>query len=160
MAEADHAALAVRRMRKGTAEDEAALAALAAKRSRILENYDDGHYDKATRDAKLAAIAESESKLSATRWIKRVGVAPKIDTGDSATVNAYLRRLFSRVEVDMSQPAFRGPSKWTPTVAFEWRDPSLRVEESEYVTDDDLAAGYRDPIEVGPDHIDFEDGAA
>ena len=28
----------------------------------------------------------------------------------------------------MSQKAQRGPSKWVPTIAFEWRDESMRVE--------------------------------
>ena len=40
------------------------------------------------------------------------------------------RRLFESITVDMSQPAKRGPSKWLPTLTFEWRDPSLRVEDA------------------------------
>jgi DNA invertase Pin-like site-specific DNA recombinase len=126
-AEADRAAASIRRMQKGAAEDEAVLAQLAAKRVRITDNYEDGLIDRATRDAKLAAVAEDESKLSALRWIKRITLPPDIATGDPAKVNAYLRRLFTRVEVDMSEPALRGPSKWMPTVTFDWRDPSMRV---------------------------------
>jgi DNA invertase Pin-like site-specific DNA recombinase len=132
-AEAERAAFAVRRLQKGSVEDEAALAVLAAKRTRILENYDDGLYDKPIRDEKLAAIADAESKLSAVRWIRRVTLPPDIETGDPERVNSYLRRLFDRATVDMSQKAQRGPSKWVPTIDFEWRDPSMRVEH-----DDDI----------------------
>jgi DNA invertase Pin-like site-specific DNA recombinase len=127
-AEAERAGVAIRRLQVGTAEDEAAMATLAAKRARILENYDDGLYDKATRDARLAAVADEESKLSSRRWIKRVTLPPDLERSDPARVNAYLRRLFSRVVVDMSQKALRGPSKWIPTMTFEWRDPTLRSE--------------------------------
>jgi DNA invertase Pin-like site-specific DNA recombinase len=130
-AEADRAAILVKRMQKGSADDEAKLAALAGKRSRILENYDDGLYDKATRDAKLADIADVESKLSAVRWIKLVTLPPDLETSDPSRVNSYLRRLFARATVDMSQRALRGPSKWVPTIDFEWRDPSMRVEDDE-----------------------------
>lgn len=125
-AEAAHAAVAVKRMRKGSADDEAKLLALAAKRTRILENYDDGLYDKATRDARLTELAEAESKLSAVRWIKRVTLPPDVETGDPKGVNAYLRRIFAKATVDMSQKALRGPSKWVPPIDFEWRDPSMR----------------------------------
>ncbi len=125
-AEAERAAAAIRRIKVGSAEDEAKLAALAGKRTRIAENYDDGVYDKATRDRRLAEVADEEAKLSSRVWVRRATIAPDIESGDPATVNTYLRRLFSHVEVDMSQPATFGPSKWVPTVAFEWADPSLR----------------------------------
>lgn len=132
-AEADRAGLLVKRAQKGSADDEAKLAALAAKRTRVLENYDDGLYDKATRDARLAEVAEDESKLSAVRWMRRVTLRPDLEAGDPGQVNAYLRRLFVSATVDMSQPAQRGPSKWVPTIDIEWRDPSLRMD----ATDDD-----------------------
>ena len=131
LAEAARALPMEKRTQKGTAEDEAKLAALAAKRTRVLENYDDGLYDKPTRDAKLAEIADEESKLTAVRWIRRIALQPDIANGDPAVVNAYLRRLFSHVEVDMSEKAYRGPSKWMPRVTFEWRDPSMRVDQVE-----------------------------
>lgn len=127
-AEADRAALATRRLQKGSADDEAALAALAAKRTRILENYDDGLYDKATRDARLAEVAVDESKLSSRQWVRRITLPPDIAVDDPAKVNTHLRRLFERVTVDMSQPARRGPSAWVPDLTFEWRDPALRIE--------------------------------
>ena len=31
----------------------------------------------------------------------------------------------------MSEKATRGPSKWLPTLDFEWRDPSLRADEDD-----------------------------
>jgi DNA invertase Pin-like site-specific DNA recombinase len=128
-AEAERAAIAVQRIQKGSVEDAAALAILGAKRARILENFDDGLYDKATRDARLAEVADAESKLSTVRWIKLVKLPPDLETSDPTRVNAFLRRIFARATVDMSQPALRGPSKWVPTVEFEWRDPAMRVED-------------------------------
>ncbi len=128
-AEVGHAAVAMKRLQKGSAEDDAALATLAAKRARVIDTYTDGLIDKAERDRRLADIAVAESKLSTRRWIKRISLPPDIETGDPAKVNTYLRRLFERVTVDMSQPATFGPSKWLPTLDFEWRDPSMRVEE-------------------------------
>jgi DNA invertase Pin-like site-specific DNA recombinase len=130
-AEAGRAGIAVRRLQVGSADDEAALAALAEKRGRILENYDDGLYDKPTRDTRLATLADEESKLTSRRWIKRISLPPDVETDDPARINAYLRRLFSRVTVDMSQKALRGPSKWVPSLTFEWRDPSMRWEDDD-----------------------------
>lgn len=125
-AEAERAAFEERRMRKGSAEDEAALVALHAKRDRVIDTYTDGILDKAERDRRLALIAADESRLSAARWIKRISIPPDLETGDPAKVNAYLRRLFARVTVDMSAPAQRGPSAWRPTLSFDWREPELR----------------------------------
>jgi DNA invertase Pin-like site-specific DNA recombinase len=125
-AEAERAAAAIRRLQVGSAEDEAKLAALAAKRKRVLENFEDGLYEKPERDRRLAEVADEESKLSSRVWVRRATIAPDIETGDPSEVNAYLRRLFSSVVVDMSEPATFGPSKWLPTVAFGWRDESLR----------------------------------
>lgn len=127
-AEAERAAIAIRRMQVGSAEDEAAVAALGAKRSRIVDTYADGVIDKAERDRRLAAVAADESKLSTRRWVKLIALPPDVEADDPRRVNAYLRRIFERATVDMSQKAQRGPSKWVPTVAFEWRDPSMRVE--------------------------------
>jgi hypothetical protein len=127
-AEAERAAVRWRRLQVGSREDDARLRDLEGKRRRVLENYDDGHYDRPTRDAKLAEIAEQESKLTAVRWIRRVTLPPDLTTGDPSRVNAWLRRLLVRATVDMSQPARRGPSAWTPTMTFEWRDPSMRTD--------------------------------
>jgi hypothetical protein len=139
-AEVGRAALMMKRMQKGSRDDEAQLAALAAKRIRIGENYDDGVYDKAKRDTRLAAVVEAESKLSTRRMVRRITIPPLImDATDEdgvvvkgdepAEVNAYLRRLLVRVVVDMSEPGKKGPSKSVPAMKFEWRDPTLRLED-------------------------------
>jgi DNA invertase Pin-like site-specific DNA recombinase len=141
-AEVGRAALMMKRMQKGSRDDEAQLAALAAKRIRIGENYDDDVYDKAERDKRLATVAEAESKLSTRRMVRRITIPPLImDATDEdgvivkgdepARVNAYLRRLLVRVVVDMSEPGKKGPSKSVPAMKFEWRDPSMRVEGEE-----------------------------
>ena len=127
-AEAERAGLMIRRLQQGSPDDEAALAALAAKRSRVIDTYTDGMIDKAERDRRLAAVAESESKLSIRRSVRQITLPPDVEHDDPAKVNAYLRRLFDRVTVDMSEPARRGPSSWVPTLTFVWRDPSMRGE--------------------------------
>lgn len=128
VAEAARALPAEKRSQRGSAEDEAKIAALASRRQRVIDNYEDGLIERPERDRKLAAIATEESTLTAVRWIRRISLQPNIEQEDPAKVNAYLRRLFSSAVVDMSEPAFRGPSKWVPTVAFEWSEPSMRVE--------------------------------
>lgn len=139
-AEAERAALAMRRLQKGTLDDEAKLATLAAKRGRVIDTYADGLIDKPERDRRLAEVAAAESKLSTRRWVRRITIPPQItdavdDDGavvkadDPAKVNAHLRRLFVRIVVDMSEPGRKGPSKSVPNLRFEWRDPSLRVED-------------------------------
>src|SRR5439155_19299757 len=121
-AEVGRAALMVKRLQKGSREDEAALAALEAKRARVIDTFTDGVIDKPERDRRLATIAEAESKLSTRRWVRRITIPPMIEDAmlDDGTVvradppervNAYLRRLFDRVTLDMSEPALRGPSK-------------------------------------------------
>lgn len=129
-AEAERAALAVKRLQVGSPEDEATATKLAAKRERILANFEDGLRDKAARDARLAAVAEAESKLSVRRWVKRITIPPDIERDEPAKVNEYLRRLLDRAVVDMSRPTRRGPARpgEIPTLRFEWRDQSLRAE--------------------------------
>lgn len=135
--EADHAAMAMRRIQKGNAADDAALASLQDKRERVIDSFHDGVIDKAGRDRRLADIAAQAAKFSGRRWARQVGLPPMLmdhvdDDGtvtrghEPAKVNAYLRRLFTRVTVDMSQPARRGPNGPVPGVTFDWRDPSLR----------------------------------
>ena len=55
-----------------------------------------------------------------------------------AKVNAYLRRLFVRVVVDMSEPGKKGPSRSVPAMSFEWRDPSMRADD-ETMSEDEAA---------------------
>ncbi len=126
--EAAHADLAIRKLREGSADDEAKRAALAAKRARVIDMAADGMIDKADAQRRLADIAVDESKLTTVRLVRRMKLPPDIANGDRREVNAYLRRLFERATVDMSQKAQRGPSKWAPDIAFEWRDPSMRFE--------------------------------
>jgi DNA invertase Pin-like site-specific DNA recombinase len=130
-AEAERAALMVRRLQKGNPEDETRIAALAAKRARVIDTYADGLIDKPERDRRIAEVSDLESKLSTRRWVRRITIPLDVERDDPARVNAYVRRLFTRVTVDMSEPALRGPSRWVPTLAFEWRDSSLRAEVSE-----------------------------
>lgn len=132
-AEAELAALAVRRLQRGTPEDEAKLATLAGKRTRVIDTYADGLIDRAERDRRLAEVATEEGRLSAVRWVKQIALPPDVERDEPARVNPYLRRVFVRAVVDMSERALRGPSRWVPTLAFEWRDPSMRI------TDDDAA---------------------
>lgn len=135
-AEADRAALAVRRLQVGSAEDEARMAELGAERTRVKTMYRKGHMDEPEFDAAMAEIADAESKLTTRRLIKRITLPPDIEHDDAAKVNAYLRRLFTSVVVDMSQKAYRGPSRWVPTVEFGWRDPSMRSDDQ----DEDVSA--------------------
>lgn len=127
-AEADHAAVRIRRLMVGSIEDQAARDALAAKRARVTDNYEDGLIDRATRDAKVAAIAEEESRLSARRAIKRITVPPDIEQGNPVAVNRYLSSLFDGIVVDMSKVARRGPSQPALDLDFHWRDDAFRTE--------------------------------
>jgi DNA invertase Pin-like site-specific DNA recombinase len=129
--EASFAIPNLRNVRRGSADDEARVATLAATRERWLEQYAEGLIDKAERDRRLAAIAEEESKLSAFRWVRRLTLPPDPATSDPGKVNSYLRRLFVSIEVDMSKPGLRGPSSWRPDLSFVWRDPSMRAEDWE-----------------------------
>jgi len=146
--EVEHAARIFSRRHRGSQVDEQKLTALAAKRLRIGENYDDGVYDKAERDLRLAKVAEEESKLSIRRWVRQTSLVPPVisavvdDEGNSVPadppekVNAYLRKLLVRIVVDMSEPGVKGPSRSVPKLSFEWRDPSMRMESA----DDDPVA--------------------
>lgn len=118
----------IRRARRGTAEDEARVAELAAERERVTTMFRKGHIDEAALDRAMVEIADEEAKLTAVRWVTRLTLPPDPETADPGRVNAYLRRLFVHATVDMSERAVFGPSSWRPRVDFEWRDPSLRAE--------------------------------
>jgi DNA invertase Pin-like site-specific DNA recombinase len=126
-AEVEQAILSIKRLQVGSAEDEAAAMNLAEKRARILDMTADGMIGKADAQRRLIEVASAESQLSARRWIKRITLPPNVETSQPSIVNAYLRRVFERVTVDMSQPARRGPSGWVPRLDFSWRDPTLRT---------------------------------
>lgn len=126
--EVEKAAVQIKRMQIGRPEDDAALAALASKRARILDMAADGMIEKDDAQRRLADVAEQESRLSARRAIKRIAIPPDVEQGDPSKVNRYVRHLFERVIVDMSQKAKRGPSRWEAPLTFVWRDPSMRAE--------------------------------
>jgi hypothetical protein len=127
VAETMHAEIAIKRMKVGTAGDDAKLAALEAQRARYIEMYGEGLIDKAARDEKLASIDADESKLATMKWVRRITLPPDVRSDDAGKVNAYLRRLFERVTVDMETPGRRGKALPASTT-FVWRGPSMRVE--------------------------------
>lgn len=127
-AESDLALPFVRRRQVGNAADDAALAAFAAKRDRTIDTYTDGLIDKAERDRRLAEIAEAESSLSVRRWVRQVALPADIASDEAGRVNAWLRRVFDQVTVDMSVPTKRGPQKAPPSMAFAWRDQAMRAD--------------------------------
>jgi DNA invertase Pin-like site-specific DNA recombinase len=97
------------------AADEVRRAALEAKRERWLEQYAEGLIDKATRDAKLAAIDTQETALDAARIL--VDVPQEVDwTWPPGAINAVLRALWERVEL--------GPDLMPER--FVWRVPEWR----------------------------------
>lgn len=131
-AEAERAALLVRRRQVGSASDEAAVRELSSKRERVIDVFTDGLIDKAERDRRLADIATAESKLSARRWMRQITVPPDIATDDPARVNSYLRRLLDHVVVEtMATKARRGPSREDWQLTFAWRDPSMRATDAD-----------------------------
>lgn len=127
-AEMSRALPIVKRRQVGNAADEARLAELAAKRARIVDMAADGVIDKADRDRRLAEVAQAESVLTARRWVRRIGLAQDVERGEPSRVNAWLRGHLNRVTVDMASEARRGPQKAPPSLTFEWRDPSLRID--------------------------------
>lgn len=130
--ETDRALPAIRRLRTGTAADDAALTALDAERSRMNTMYRKGRIEEAAYDEAMAEIDVQERAFAARRWIKRITVTPDVRTGEASAVNAYLRRLFSTVVVDMETPGKTGvavPVEVTAT----WRDPALRSEVEDMV---------------------------
>lgn len=131
-AEAEHMLIKITQRRRGTAEDEARLADLAQERARVTTMFRKGHIDEAALDAAMLEIADAESRLSAVRIVSHISFPPDVEDADAGSVNAFLRRLFVSATVDMGQKALRGPSSWTPTVDFEWRDESLRMDEETY----------------------------
>jgi len=130
--ELKHATFETRRRLKGKAEDEAKAATLGRKRDRILDMYADELIDKAERDRRLGEVAVAESSLSVRRMVRTYTIPPDVEHDDPAKVNAYLRRLLAKVVVrNMTKPAKRGPSNETWDLEFVWRDPSMRVEDTD-----------------------------
>lgn len=133
--EVGHAQAAIKRLRVGSADDDAKLADIEAERSRVKTLFRKGHIPEAELDEAMAELDEQESRLSAMRWVKKIPVPPVLDGEDAdppEKINAYLRRLFVRIDVDLSTPDKRGSG--APLV-FTWRDPSMRVEDPEDVSE-------------------------
>jgi len=138
-AELDHLVLVVKRVNIGSTDDDVKLAELDARRTRIIQNFEDGDITRDVKKAKLDDIADEESKLAATKWIRKITMPPAID-GDPKLVNAYLRRVFASITVDMRTPGHRGVSM-PVNVEATWRDPSLRIDEP--LEDGDLFVSAR-----------------
>jgi DNA invertase Pin-like site-specific DNA recombinase len=94
--------------------------ALEARRARILDMYESGDIDKPEKDRRLSEVAEGLARLDSRRTMMAV---PKVDwTWEPKKLNAVLRALFERIELDAStfQPKATG-FVWTVP---EWRDAS------------------------------------
>jgi DNA invertase Pin-like site-specific DNA recombinase len=89
--------------------------ALLERRQRVVDNYEDGVIDKASRDAKLTAIAGEIERLSAVTRTARV---PSLDFSWPAShVNAVLRSIWEYVQLDENLLPVRA----------EWRVPEWRA---------------------------------
>jgi len=96
-------------------EDETELAQLGLKRARIIDTYTDGLIDKAERDRRMAAVVEALDRLAVRHELAAV---PSIDwTGPPEQLNAVLRLLFERIDLD---PLTYQPADYVWTVS-QWR---------------------------------------
>lgn len=123
--------IVTRRESRGSEADDRRAAELAAKRERILANFEDGLIDRSRRDRRLDEVAEEAGKLRGRRMVARVKSPPLLAATDGVeaspnpAVNAYLRTLFRRVVVEsMTEPAKRGPSREPVRLAFEPLEPA------------------------------------
>lgn len=90
-------------------------AELDARRARILDLFEAGHIDRADRERRLAAVSEAVAALDDRAVVIDV---PAIDWGaDPRKVNAVLRAMFGRIDLD--------PSTFQP-IAFDWTVPEWR----------------------------------
>lgn len=104
--------------KKGTSGD---YDALAAKRERVLVNFEDGLIDKTRRDERLAAVDAEIEKVQDRRVLL---IRPRLswtwgsEGEDTRVINRALRDLWSEVRLDQEtmQP-----------VKFEWRVPEWRA---------------------------------
>jgi DNA invertase Pin-like site-specific DNA recombinase len=90
---------------------------LQQRRTRVLDNYEDGLIDRLTRDAKLEVIASEIEELEVAA---RVVAVPEIDwTWPAAKVNAVLRAMWVHVQLDDNMRPVS--AEW---LVPEWRRPS------------------------------------
>lgn len=100
---------------EAAADDTGTRAKLDTRRARILDMYESELIDRADRDRRLKGVADELSNLDARRIVQNV---PEIDwQWPARTLNAVLRALFDRVELD--------PETFQPT-HFEWSVPEWR----------------------------------
>ena len=93
--------------------DEARRLDLAARRRRVIDNYEDGLVDKAERDAKLLEIGDEMASLDVTARI--VDVPPSINWDwDPKDINTVLRTYWHHVDLDEQMQPVRA----------EWRLPA------------------------------------
>lgn len=94
--------------------DERGRLALDERRRRVISNFEDGLIDKAERDAKIMVIVEQFERMDTRDTI--VDVTPLDWTEDPKAINAHLRVLWNRVELDADlQPVradWRLPAEW------------------------------------------------
>jgi hypothetical protein len=121
--ELSHARLIQKRSRRGSAADEATLAALDARRTAVGDNYEAGVITKEAWREKLDDIARQEVGLSVMRAVVRIAFPADLEHDDPERVNTYLRTLLDHVTVDMAKPARKGGP---PTLAFTWRSLAMR----------------------------------
>lgn len=78
----------------------ATLAALEARRQRVVEAYIDGDIDRAEKTRRLAAIDAELPAVESTRRVSRFTLRGKVDwNADPATVNGELRNLWQYIEL-------------------------------------------------------------
>jgi hypothetical protein len=95
--------------------DSGRLEELDAKRTRILDNYEDGLIDRTVRDSKLAALV---AEVEAIEVRARVIDFPELDwEATPQALNDVLTALFDRIEMDATM---------RPVVAI-WRVPEWRA---------------------------------
>jgi hypothetical protein len=100
-------------------EDDAELARLELEPARILDMYANGLMDRAERDRRMATVVEGRDRLAARLAARHeLAAVPSIDwTGPPAELNAVLRLLFERIDLD--------PLTYQPT-AYAWTVPEWR----------------------------------
>lgn len=105
--------------------DKAKRAALAAKSERWIEQYGEGLIDKATRDARLAQVAEAVKALDLAEAVRAIPPTIDWENATPAEINAVLRTIWDHVELGPDLLPLP-PSRERPTGGFVWRVPEWR----------------------------------
>lgn len=96
--------------------DEGRRLELEARRSRVIDNYEDGLIDKAQRDARLLTIGEGLASIEGGERILEVPEEVPWDA-DPKALNAFLRTLWDHIELDVDLQPVRAV----------WRVPEWRA---------------------------------